>query len=363
MIEIDGSQKSGSGTILRDALAYAILLQEQLHIRNVRARRQKPGLRPQHLKVLEAAAQLSKASVEGGFVGSNEIYFTPQSKIRGGEFHWDIGTAGSVVMLAHSLLPVALFAEETSLYILTGGLFQDFAPSAYHFSFVLLPLLRSMGVEAEAKILRPGYVPRGGGEIEVTIQPAKKNLVSLTSLTQGRIVGIEGYALSSHLQGRAVSWRMARAFQNVLKETEHRVTIEILYDMSAKPYYDKPSLQPGAALAVWAQTDKGCLIGSDMAGARNRTSEQIGSKVATDLIEDLTSGATVDRHLADQLIPFAALAKGESSYLVPHMTDHIEARLWLAERILGATTSVSGNRVTIEGTGRRSTDYYYSCHE
>ena len=69
MIEIDGSQKSGSGTIVRDALAYAILIQDELYLSNIRARRQEPGLRPQHLKVLDAAAQLSGARVEGGFVG------------------------------------------------------------------------------------------------------------------------------------------------------------------------------------------------------------------------------------------------------------------------------------------------------
>ena len=161
---------------------YAILMQDELHIRNIRARRQEPGLRPQHLKVLEAAVQLSGARIEGGFVGSEEIRFKPQPVIRGGNYRWDIGTAGSTVMLAHSLLPLALFAERASIYTLTGGLFQDFAPSAYHFQFALLPLLRKMGVTADAKILCPGYVPRGGGEIEVTIQPLNKNLKSLESL-------------------------------------------------------------------------------------------------------------------------------------------------------------------------------------
>jgi len=354
MIDIDGSKKSGSGTIVRDALMYAILMQDELHIRNIRARRQEPGLRPQHLKVLEAAAQLSGARIEGGFVGSEEIRFKPQPVIRGGNYRWDIGTAGSTVMLAHSLLPLALFAERASIYTLTGGLFQDFAPSAYHFQFALLPLLRKMGVAADAKILCPGYVPRGGGEIEVTIQPVNKNLKSLESLTPGSVSGIEGRALSSHLEDRAVSWRMARACRKELEQQGYRVALEILYDTKDKPVYEKPSLQPGASLAVWAKTDRGCLIGSDMAGARSRTSEQIGHKVASDLIEDLASGATVDRHLADQLIPFAALAKGESSYLIPRMTEHIEARLWLAETILGARTFVSGNRVTIEGVGRRS---------
>ena len=99
-------------------------------------------------------------------------------------------------------------------------------------------------------------------------------------------------------------------------------------------------VQPGAALAVWAETDTGCLIGADMAGARGRTAEFIGKQTALNLVTDLGSGATVDRHLADQVIPFAALAKGVSTFRIPSMTEHIEARLWLVEKILGAKSRI-----------------------
>jgi RNA 3'-terminal phosphate cyclase (ATP) len=54
MIQIDGAAKSGSGTILRLAVALSTLLGEELHLWNVRARRDKPGLRPQHLQVVLA---------------------------------------------------------------------------------------------------------------------------------------------------------------------------------------------------------------------------------------------------------------------------------------------------------------------
>jgi RNA 3'-terminal phosphate cyclase len=90
-----------------------------------------------------------------------------------------------------------------------------------------------------------------------------------------------------------------------------------------------------------------------MAGARGRTAESIGRSVAENLIEDLQSGATVDRFLADQLIPYCALADGNSEYLVPRATDHVEARLWLVEKMLGAEAQVTDNRVTIKGIGYR----------
>ena len=142
MIEIDGSHKSGSGTIVRDAVSLATLTGQELRLTNIRARRDKPGLRPQHLKGIEACSQICQGKLEGAKVGAREIRFKPGEKISGGDF--DIGTAGSTTMLVSILLPVALFAKGASTYRITGGLFQDFAPSAYHLKYVLFPILKQM---------------------------------------------------------------------------------------------------------------------------------------------------------------------------------------------------------------------------
>ncbi|MCK4331920.1 MAG: RNA 3'-phosphate cyclase, partial [Dehalococcoidia bacterium] len=80
----------------------------------------------------------------------------------------------------------------------------------------------------------------------------------------------------------------------------------------------------------------------------------IGSYVASNLIEDINSGATVDRFLADQLIIYAALAEGVTEYIIPRVTDHIVANLWLVEHVLnrfGAKTAIAGNRLKIWGVG------------
>jgi RNA 3'-terminal phosphate cyclase (ATP) len=162
---------------------------------------------------------------------------------------------------------------------------------------------------------------------------------------------IRGIALSSHLKERDVARRMERECERALKERGFRPEIEILHDEGESPAFERPSIQAGAALAVWVETDTGCLIGADMAGARGRTAEFIGKQTALNLLADLGSGATVDRHLADQFIPFAALAKGMSTFRIPSMTEHVEARLWLVERILGARSRTQENLVTIEGIG------------
>jgi len=77
MLTIDGAQKSGSGTIVRYAVAVAALLGQPLRVVNARARRPQPGLRPQHLAAVRACADLCGATLSGASVDSHEFTFTP----------------------------------------------------------------------------------------------------------------------------------------------------------------------------------------------------------------------------------------------------------------------------------------------
>ncbi|MDH4291776.1 MAG: RNA 3'-phosphate cyclase, partial [Dehalococcoidia bacterium] len=83
MLEIDGSQKSGSGTILRLSIALAGVLGEPLHIYNIRQRRGQPGLRPQHLESVLTASKLCNAEMKGATLGSRELWFKPDGIVSG----------------------------------------------------------------------------------------------------------------------------------------------------------------------------------------------------------------------------------------------------------------------------------------
>ncbi len=245
MITIDGAQKSGSGTLVRSAVALAALLGQPLHLLNARVKRPKPGLRPQHLSAVLACAELCEARTEGVSVGSREFTFVPGTRIRGGAFAWDIGTAGSAPMLALSILPVACFAEGPVTARITGGVFQDFAPSPHHLQHVLAPLLKRMGVTLELTVVRAGYVPHGAGVVELQVKPVKPSLHALTLLEQGRVRHVSGVAFSSHLAERGVSERMARVCEQELAEAGLPCQIERVSDTTA--------LHAGASLAVWAE--------------------------------------------------------------------------------------------------------------
>jgi len=343
MIHVDGAQRSGSGTIVRFATAFAALLRRPLHLSNARAKREKPGLRPQHLAAVRACAELCGAQTEGLSVGSREFTFLPGPRIRGGTFAWDIGTAGSATMLALGILPIACFAEAPVTARITGGVFQDFAPSPHHMQHVLAPLLARMGAAVELEVLRAGYVPRGGGTIELRVRPAGR-LAPLLVTEQGVVREVSGIAFSSHLEERRVSERMAQACETLLATADLSCHIERVVDTRA--------LHAGASLAVWATTSTGCILGADCAGALRRSSETIGRAVARELLADLAADATTDRHAADQLVLFAALAGGATHYIAPGMTDHLETNLWLAEQF-GAQGRCEKRRVKIEGLALR----------
>ncbi len=343
MLEVDGSLQSGSGTVLRYSLMLASILKKGLHIKNIRAKRKKPGLQPQHLKGIEALCRLTGGSVENARVGSREIIFRPGREIRHGTFFWDIGTAGSTTMIAQALLPLAIIAKGPSTYKIIGGLFQDFAPNAYHMKFVLMGLLERFGVESSLNIVKPGYVPIGGGVIEVHVKPVKDKLKPLKLSERGRILKIRGIALSSHLKEKSVGERMARECSNILEKKGYSADIEVVNDTVSD--------QKGASLCIWTTTDTGCVIGSDMAGKLGRTSEEIGRRVAERLIEDIESGATVDRFTQDQLVIYASLAEGETEYKIVGLGDHLKSNLWLVKEHLGVAASIEDNIVKIKGIG------------
>jgi RNA 3'-terminal phosphate cyclase (ATP) len=341
VIEIDGSQYSGSGTIVRQAVAFSALTGKPIHIVNARAKRDKPGLRRQHTRVVEAITELVNGTAKGVYEGSQEFQFRPGTNKGKQEYLFDIGSAGSTTMLALGVLPVLAFRPTKTVVEIRGGLFQDFAPSVFHLQRVIQPLLLKMGLKATVRMERPGYVPTGDGRLFVMVESMSRCFQPVVLDHQGSVRRIWGIALASHLAERQVSHRMAETAKKQLSKAGFEAEIELLEDLSAK--------QPGAALAIFADCEGSVRLGADQAGAPRRRSENIGRYVASQLLADLDTEATVDRFAADQVIPFAALAKGESRFVIPFITEHIQTSAWLAELILGARVKIKNQNISVTG--------------
>lgn len=345
MIEIDGSRYSGSGTLVRQSVALAALTGQPIRVVHARSRRPKPGLQPQHVRVVEAICELAGGRIEGVCQGSEEFRFWPGRIPPGGTYVWDIGSAGSTTLLALAVLPVAALAAGPVEAELRGGVFQDYAPSFFHVQHVMLPMLRAMGFEASLEMKRPGYVPTGGGVLRLATKPASWPLRPLVAGQGQAVQKLWGISLASHLEQRAVARRMAQTAREVLIARGHDAGIEIREDSEA--------IQSGAALALFADLAGGSRLGADWAGARGRPSEAIGKKVAFQLLEDLETGAALDRYAADQIIPFAALAAGESRFAIPGPNEHITSNAWLVHQFLGARVDIHDRVLAVRGAGFR----------
>jgi len=345
VLEIDGSLKSGSGTILRLSVALASIVNQPLHIFNIREKRSQPGLRPQHLEAVLTAAKLCNAEVRGATLGSRELWFTP-SVIEGGEIHAEIGTAGSIPMLLLTVLPLCAFAETpVRLHVTKGGTDVRNSPTINYLKHVLLPMLNRMGLEALLTIEKYGYYPKGMGEITLKVQPNRKlNPIRIEEF--GKITEMRGVSVCTFLADRRVAERQAKTANELFKTHGYEATIQVVNDVSNP-------LQRGSSLVLWAKTSSGALLGGDAIGELGKPSEVVGVEAAENLLREVESMATVDVHLADMLVPYVALAQGESLYLTRVVTDHLDTNIWLAQEILGVKFTVTevGNLYRIETKG------------
>lgn len=97
-VYIDGSYGEGGGQILRTAIALSCVTGRSVEITNIRKGRKNPGLQPQHLTAVKAAAAVSNAEVEGAELFSQFLRFSPKT-ISGGNHLFDVaetrGSAGA----------------------------------------------------------------------------------------------------------------------------------------------------------------------------------------------------------------------------------------------------------------------------
>ncbi len=173
MIELDGSTGEGGGQILRTLLTLAMITGRPFRIRQIRARRAKPGLMRQHLVAVQAAAQICGAEVSGAAVGSQELEFVP-GPVQGGDYRFAIGTAGSCTLVLQTVLPALLAADRPSTLQLSGGTHNPMAPPVQFLQRAFCRLLAEMGAQVDVHIERFGFYPAGGGEVTARVSPCAR---------------------------------------------------------------------------------------------------------------------------------------------------------------------------------------------
>jgi RNA 3'-terminal phosphate cyclase (ATP) len=325
MIEIDGSMGEGGGQVLRTSIALAAVLGREVRIFNIRAGRAEPGLKAQHLTSATAVTQICGAVSDGLKIGSTEFTFRP-GRIRAGSFRFDVGTAGSITLVLQTLMPLLPFAPGPVELEITGGTDVKWSPPIDYVRLVTLPLLEKMNVHAAIFVSRRGHFPRGGGIVRLSATPSSV-LKNFLGGANGVTNAVEGISHSVQLPV-GVAERQAVTAARVIEERNFPHP-KIRVDQS------QSGSGPGSGIVLSAVTSNGAVLGSDSLGERGRPAEVVGEDAAGKLVEEMSSGAFLDRHMGDMIVPYAALAEGVSDVSISQVTLHTMTNVNVAEFVAG----------------------------
>lgn len=342
MLTIDGSQGEGGGQVLRTALALSMVGGTPIHITRIRARRRNPDLAAQHLAGVLASAALCDAEASGTFIGSTDVYFAPSIAPQPGIYDFDIsklaarGSAGAVTLLLQTiLLPLAL-ADGPSTITLHGGTHVAWSPTVHYADAILLPFLRQIGLSASLTLDQWGWYPQGGGQITVEITGGA-DLSGITLTERGDLLRSEGLAGVTNLPAH-IPQRISNRATNLLKEVGIRSRIE-------------PTITRGPSTGAFIflrAIYENIVVGFSELGRKGMPSEEVAGNAVAALLRHHEAAGVVDANLADQVIPFLALADGPSEMTISAVTGHTRTNAVL-------TTSMTGREVEViehsDGTG------------
>ena len=328
MIEIDGSEGEGGGQILRSALALSILTQRPFKLINIRANRAKPGLAPQHVMCVRAAGAISGAQYKGASNGSSVLYFEPK-QVKSGNYTFSIGTAGATSLVLHTVyLPLALRADRPCEIVITGGTHNAHAPCYHFLETTWAAYLAKIGIKVELEMTRPGFYPRGGGEIRAVVHPCSR-VSGVQLLECPELTTAGGFSAFAGLP-ESVGKRQARRLSVRLKSEGVESHI---------PQEEWEAANPGSVAAViFRQAPIPALFFG--LGERGKPAESVADDAADEAIAFRDARSPVDPHSADQLLLPLAFSDDASAFKTSEITRHLTTNIETVRKFVDRTIQV-----------------------
>ncbi|MGC8744407.1 MAG: RNA 3'-terminal phosphate cyclase [Verrucomicrobiia bacterium] len=335
MIEIDGSYGEGGGQLLRTALSLSVISGKPFKIFNIRTKRENPGLQPQHLAAVNAAAKISRAEVNGAQKDSTTLEFFPKGLFPG-DYHFEIGTAGSSMLVLQTILPPLIMSGSASNVIIEGGTHNPMAPPYEFVANTYLPQLAKMGANVKVKLDRYGFYPAGGGKIRVVVNPCKLEK-EFELIQRGHLIKMRAVSLLSSLPEH-----IAERELKVLKR-------QLGLDSDNLQIVKAKSISPANVLFVFAEFANitEVFTGFGRLGVR---AEIVAGELAKEVDRYLELSAPVGGHLADQLLLPMAIGKG-GRFVTATLSSHSNTNIWIIQQFLPVNIKVEpydDRRVIVE---------------
>ncbi|MBL4854148.1 MAG: RNA 3'-terminal phosphate cyclase [Robiginitomaculum sp.] len=318
IISIDGSEGEGGGQVLRTSISLSAITGIPVRIDNIRAGRRKPGLMRQHLTSIKAAAEICSAKTESLVLGAEEISFAPNT-IEGGDYRFEIGSAGGTCLVAQTIIPILSHAKTASKVSITGGTHNLWAPTFDYLDRAFLPLFNQMGGQANIELVRHGFYPAGGGEITVSVKPSNETR-ALALTKRGEKTGASIVIVLANLKRDIANREIKSIMQRMNMDKSQAKILQV----------DGPGPGNVVTLAIEYENVTEIFVGLGQHGVR---AEAVGNGVVDEARKYFTSDAAVDAYMADQLLLPMALFGG-GVFTTSDITKHTRTNIEIIKRFL-----------------------------
>ncbi|WP_111860353.1 RNA 3'-terminal phosphate cyclase [Acinetobacter sp. CFCC 10889] len=315
-IQIDGSQGEGGGQILRTALALSMLTSIPFELVNIRAGRKKPGLMRQHLVCVQASQRISNATVEGAELHSQKLFFQPQ-QVQAGHYDFQIGSAGSTILVLQTLLPALMMQDQASQISIHGGTHNPMAPTADFIAHCFLPTIEKMGIHVDFECERAGFFPIGAGQINAVIHPWTKQ-TKYTALEKGQVIDLQGYAAALNIPDNIADRELEVLHNKLNLNTRKRINF-------------KGISQGNTAFVVLNYAHHQQVFSA--LGEMRKSAEKVAHDLAKEVKAYLTTDAIADEYLADQLLLPMALGKG-GEFTAQIISEHTKTQADMIQKFI-----------------------------
>jgi RNA 3'-phosphate cyclase len=337
LITIDGSYGEGGGQILRTAVALSVLKKEPIKIINIRASRPDPGIKAQHYIAIKSVKELCNAQTTDLDVGSSTLTFIP-GEVKGGKYKFDIGTAGSTILVFQTCILASLNSKEPVSIKLIGGTDVKWAPTWDYFKYIFVPMLKNLGLSIDTNLIRRGYYPKGGGEVEITIYPH-------TNLKQFKF---DENQIFSDVEGNIYISKLPEHISTRIKHTTIKELLKSNLKANIKIEQTK-SFSPGTGITLWVKSSN-TIIGTTLIGEKRLSSEEVGKIVVRNLLNEMYSGAALDVHAFDQLLPYMVIANknDSSSCIIKELSSHASTNMWVLKQFFSVDFEVKQDEKNVK---------------